>query len=204
MGYNPRQSPVIRDAKERNFMSEPIFATVSKIALQGAVEMSDAAIKRDFHDVVTLAELLLHAFYLHESGKYEASHITAWTIAERCLHELWKTHLCELDNQHTIAGSEENFINSERKQRLTGNNFTASIISEFLSLSDILPFDRYQLTLRVRQTRNNWLHKLDTIGRKDAAEAIVLAQFLLRETGVFNVEIPFNAIDRIPIEWVSE
>lgn len=178
--------------------------TVQANVLQAAVDMSDAAIAQDFRDVATLAELLLHALYLHESGKYEASHIAAWTIAERCLHERWKTHLHELDNQHTTPESEEKFINSKRKQTLTGRDFTASIVSEFLSLSGLLPFDKYKLASRVRQTRNDWLHKLHTIDSADAAEAIVLAQFLLRETGVFDVEIPFHVIGGVPIAWVSE
>lgn len=199
-----RQWSVIRNAEEWHLKWKPFCMTVSKNVLRAAVDMSDTAIAQDFRDVATLAELLLHAFYLHESGKYEASHITAWTIAERCLHELWKTYLHERDAQHTTPGSDEKFINSERKQKLTGRDFTASIISEFLSLSGILPFDKYKLASRVRQTRNDWLHKLHTIEREDAAEAIVLAQFMLRETGVFNVEIPFHVIGRIPISWVSE
>jgi hypothetical protein len=199
-----RQASVIHDAEEWHLKFKPTCMTVPENVLQAAVDLSDAAMVQDARDVATLAELLLHAFYLHESGKYEASHVTAWTIKERCLHELWKTHLRELDNQHTTAGGEEKFINSERKQKLTGRDFTASIISEFLSLSGILPFDKYKLASHVRQTRNDWLHKLHTIDRADAAEAIVLAQFLLRETGVFDVEIPFHVIGTIPIAWVSE
>src|SRR3970282_2205300 len=103
----------------RHLKFKPTCMTVPENALQAAVDMSDIAIAQDFRDVATLAELLLHAFYLHESGKYEASHITAWTIAERCLHEQWKTHLRERDAQHTTPGADEKFINSERKQKLT-------------------------------------------------------------------------------------
>ncbi len=166
--------------------------------------MINTAITEDFHDVATLAELLLHAFNLHESGKYEASHIAAWTIVERCLNELWNKQLCELGNQHTSLGTKEVFINRERKQKLTGHDFTASIISEFLSLSGILPFDKYRLITSVRQTRNKWLHNLHAIDRADANEAINLAQFMLRKSDLVDIEIPFNAIGSIPIACVSE
>lgn len=198
-----RQSSVIRDAEEWHRKRNPFCMTVPENVLQAAVDMTDAGIAKDFRDVATLAELLLHSFCLHESGKYAASHITAWTIAERCLDELWKTHLRELDNQHTAPGAAK-LINSKREQKLTGRDFTVSIISEFLSLSGILPFDKYELASRVRTTRNDWLHKLRAIDRTDAGEAIVLAQFLLREPGVFDVEIPFHVIETMPIAWVSE
>jgi hypothetical protein len=199
-----RQASVIRDAEEQHVKFKPVCMTVPENVLQAAVDMTDAAIIKDFPNVAILAELLLHSYSLYESGKYAASHISAWTIAEWCLNELWETHLRELDNQHTAPGSEEKFINSERKQKLTGRDFTASILSEFLSLSGILPLDKYKLASRVRQTRNDWLHNLHTIAMKDAAEAIMLAQFMLRETGVVDVEDPLITIRSLPIAWASE
>lgn len=199
-----RQSSVIRNAEEWHLKFKPTCMTIPENVLEVAVDMTNAAIAKDFRDVAILTELLLHSFYLHESGKYEASHISAWTITERCLNELWNTHLRELDDHHKASGYDEKFINSERKKKLTGRDFTTSIISEFLSLYGILPFDKYQLASRVRKTRNDWLHKLHVIDRADANEAIVLAQFMLRKTGLFDVEIPFNVIGTIPIALVSE
>jgi len=198
-----RQSSVVRDGEEWHRKLKHLCMTVPANVLHAAVDMTDAGIANDFRDVATLAELLLHSFCLHHSGRFEASHIAAWTIAEKCLDDLWKTHLRDLDKQHTAPGAAK-FINSERKRKLTGRDFTASIISEFLSLSGILPFDKYELASRVRKTRNDWLHKLRAIDRTDAGEAIVLAQFLLRKTGVLDVEIPFHVIGTMPIAWVSE
>ena len=91
---------------------------------------------------------------------------------------------------------------ADRKEKLTGRDFTASIISEGLSLAGILPFEQYKQFSRVRKKRNAWLHDLHAIDQLDAAEAIVLAQFMLRSTGVFDVEIPFHVIGSIPIEAV--
>lgn len=204
MECDSRQSSVIRDAEEFHMKVRPFRKTVPENILQTAVDMTNTAIAKKFDDTTTLADLLLHAFFLHESGKYEASHITAWTIAEKCLNELWKTYLCELNKQHTASGTEGRFMNSARKAKLTGRDFTASIISEGLSLSGILPFDKYELTSRVRKKRNDWLHDLGAIDGLDAAEAIGLAQFMLRKTGVFDVEIPFYPIGTIPIAWLSQ
>lgn len=197
-----RQAWVMREAEDLHLKFKPVCMSVEINVVREAVAMCDAVNADSLRDVATLAELILHAFYLHESGKYEASHIAAWTISERCIHEQWKRHLAELDNRQTTSETKK-FINSERKQKLTGRDFTASIVSEFLSLSGLLPFEKYQLVSRVRQKRNDWLHKLDTIDREAAAEAIVLAQFLLCQTGVFDVAIPFHVIEAIPLALVS-
>jgi hypothetical protein len=182
-----RQASVIREAEEWHRKFKPTCMTVPENILQTAVDMIDMAIAKDSRDVATLAELLLHAFYLYESGKYAASHTTAWAIAERCLRELWETHLAEKS------------ITSKRKMKAT-----ASDISKGLYQSGRLPCDKYKLDKRVIGKRNDWLHSLEKIDRADAADAIVLAQFLLRETGVFDVEMPFHVIGTIPIAWVSE
>lgn len=197
-----RQSAVIQHGEEQHLKFRPVWQSVPESVLQTTVDLTNAAIGKGSDDVATLAELL--SFYLHESGKYEASHTAAWTIAERCLNELWNAHLCNLEDQHQASGSEEKFINSVRRQKLTGRDFTASIVSEVLSLSNILPFDMYKLASRVRQTRNDWLHRLHTIDRADASDAVALAQSLLRQTGVFDAEIPFHVIGSIPIALVSE
>jgi hypothetical protein len=199
-----RQWAVIQYAEEQHLKFTDASMSVPESVVRAAAEMTDRTMTKDFRDPATVAELLLHSVYLYESGKYEASHVAAWTIAEKCLHERWETHLRELNSQHTVPGSEEKFINSERKQKLTGRDFTASLILEALSLFGLLPFDKYKLASRVRQARNDWLHKLHTIDRMDAAEAILLAGSMLRDIRVLDVEIPFHLVTSIPIAFVSD
>ena len=112
--------------------------------------------------------------------------------------------MSELDDQHSTAESQEKFINADRRAKLKGRDFTASIISEYLSLSGILPFEQYKLSCDVRQTRNYWLHELHAIDGTDAAKAIGLAQFMLCSAKVLDVSIPFHVIGTVPVAWVSE
>lgn len=205
-GLNPhntqghsRQSSVIRDAEDFHGKFGHICETIPASILQTAIDMTNAAVAERFDDAITLADLLLHAFFLHQSGKYEASHISSWTIAEKCLNELWMTYLRELDEQHSGHEFEGKFINKDRKGKLTGRDFTASIISEVLSLSGIVPFDKYELMSCVRKKRNDWLHHLGAIGRPDADDAIILAQFMLRKVGLFDVDVPFQVIGGVPL-----
>lgn len=204
MQSESRQSSVFRDAEEYQRNIGLHLKAVSENILQTAVEMANTAIAGRFDEAITLADMLLHAFSLHQSGKYEASHLTAWTIAEKCLNELWNIYLQELNMQHAEPEPEGKFINSARKGKLTGRDFTASIITEVLSFSDKISFDTYKLTSRVRKKRNDWLHNLGAIGQLDAAEAIGLAQDMLRKAGILNVAVPFHVIKSIPLAISSE
>ena len=197
-----RNSAMIRAADEYHHIFKPTCTKVPPDVVQSAADMTDKAMADEARDTATLAELLLHSFHLHESGKYEASHIAAWTIVERCLNDKWQTHLQSLNSRRSPDGSAERFISSNRRQKLTGRDFTASIISEFLSLSDLLSFENYKVTCRVRQARNDWLHRLHAIGPREVGEAIRLAQLLLRDTELLDVGIPFEIIEDVPIALV--
>lgn len=204
-GCDMRQAAVIRANEHNHKTCCPWHLIVTLDVVSEAIRLTDAALANQSNDAATLGELLLHAFELHDSGKYEASHISAWTIAERCMNQIWHSHLEDAERRHSncTGDSEEKFINSTRRQKLTGREFTASIISEILSMSDLLPFEQYKLACAVRQARNAWLHKLSAIDRSDSANAINLARFMLRYSHVLDVDIPFHVIGSVPIALVS-
>jgi hypothetical protein len=205
-GCDVRQAAVIHENEKQHQQRRPWHTLVTLDVLSDAFKLTDTALADEANDAATLGELLLHAFELHDSGKCEASHISAWTVAERCLNQMWRSHLDDAETRFStsIGDPDEKFINSTRMQKLTGRDFTASIVSEILSLNGLLPFEQYKLTVNVRQTRNDWLHKLRSINRDDSAKAINLARFMLQHSGVLDVEIPFHVIGSVPIAYVSQ
>ena len=203
-GCDTRQAAVIRVNEIEHETRRPWHLLVSMDIVSEAIDLTDAALVTQSNDAAILGELLLHAFELHDSGKYEASHISAWTIVERCMNQIWHSHLDNAERKHAncLIDTDEKFINSDRRKKLTGRDFTASVVSEILSLSDLLPFKQYRLTCDVRQTRNDWLHKLRAIDRSDSGKAISLARFMLQYSNVLDVDIPFHVIGSIPIALV--
>ena len=199
-----RQFDTVQAIYDSHRRSKVTCDVVKESVLPVAAEMTENAIAHGSRESATLAELLLHSFHLYENGKYEASHIAGWTITERCLNDQWQAWLSQLDEQHSEQLDPDRFINADRKKKLTGPDFTASIISECLSLAGLLPFEAYKHTCRVRQARNRWLHKLQAIDRTAAADSIVLAQNLLRRANIIDLEIPFQIIGTLPIAWQTE
>ena len=204
-GCDARQAAVICANEDAHKKRLPFHPVITLDIVATAISLTDAALVDEANDAATLGELLLHSFELHDSGKYEASHISSWTVAERCMNQIWRSHLDDAECRYSSSTSDpkEKFINSTRRQTLTGRDFTASIISEILSLNGLLPFEQYKLAVEVRKTRNDWLHKLRRIGNADSANAINLAQFMLQHSHVLDVDIPFHVIGSVPIALVS-
>lgn len=205
-GCDIRQYAVIQENEKWHKIFMPFHTVVAQDVISEAIRLTDAALLNNSNDTATLGELFLHAFQLHDSGKYEASHISSWTITERCLNQIWLSYLADAEQQHPTCSdtSNEKYINSTRRQKLMGRDFTASIISEILSLNGMLPFEQYKLVSDVRQTRNDWLHKLRAIRREDSRKAINLARYMLQHSKVLDVDIPFHVFSAIPLAFIAK
>ena len=202
-GYcsDARQASTIKDNEKFHdgFMSST--PVVLSSVLSETIQLTDNSLTNNNRDSSVLGELLLKAFRLHDSGQYEASHISAWTIIERCLNIVWNRYLENAEEKYSgqISSSEKKFINSERRTKLSGRDFSMSIVSEILSLNGLIPFSQYELSCKVRQDRNNWLHKLSPIDRLASANSINLARSLLNYSNVLDVDVPFHVISGIPL-----
>jgi hypothetical protein len=165
--------------------------------IRAAALAADAATSAG-QDRDLLATMILQAFALHSSGQVEASLVTAWTVAERCINELWDQYLGDQETQGAIK------LTKERRDRLGGIDFTASVVAEVLSIAGRLSHDDYERLSAVRKKRNKWVHKLATIDMADAAKAIVVAQSLLRAAKLLEIEVPFFPIRTWPLSYESE
>ncbi len=77
------------------------------------------------------------------------------------------------------------FINAERREKLTESpDFTASVVSEILSLTDNVPVDLYRDVSTVRRVRNAWMHELQPVTRAEAELAKVAERMLSFVEGI--------------------
>jgi hypothetical protein len=107
---------------------------------------------------------------------------------EACLDQMWERYLDERATQE-IDGVQEKVINSKRRQNLTGRDYSASVISEILSLGGKLSFGNYTELGIVRSARNNWIHKLNDVDRVIANKALLLAQRMLDQVEGVNFTV---------------
>jgi hypothetical protein len=91
-----RQSAIIQHGERYYLQFTTGFEGIDNDVLQLTSGLVDTNLSAGNSDIMTLADVFLHAFYLFESEKCEASHTACWTIAEKCLNELWDNHLDKL------------------------------------------------------------------------------------------------------------
>lgn len=144
--------------------------------------------------------MLLHAFSLWQRHHYETAHVVAWTVTEFCINNIWDNYLDECAETQAVA-DDRTFINSARREKLNGRDFSASTITEFLSLSGKIDFGIYKKLNRVRQNRNRWLHKMTPVACTDSCASLNLAIEILRVSSLLDVKfyIPCCSRTLLPI-----
>lgn len=153
--------------------------------LNGVLEHPD-------EDALTIADLYARAAKQHEEHNHDVCLITSWAIIERLLNRLWEEYIDD-NRRRELDGEEEPFINQARKHALMkGQNFTASIIIEILSLVDRLPPGLYEEISVLRKARNGWIHALKPVSREISGKAIRAAEDMLARTLGIEFAVPLE------------
>jgi hypothetical protein len=168
--------------------------TIQRKTIETSFEHLDQIIAHPSGLALSLSALLTQAAVLYESHNYSLSLVISWTLCERLLFARWAEVLQD-NRRREFNGQLPNFITGKRMEKLTGRDFTASVVSETLSLLDRLPFELYENLERVRKARNSWVHGLESITRDEAARAFDTSQRMLAE--VLKVELNISLSSRI-------
>ena len=102
--------------------------------------------------------------YLEVMSKVVMQSGISWAIVEALIHKRWTSH---------IAGAPG--MNSDRRQKLTGRDYTASVKIEMLALAGRLTSEEYANAEVVRKARNKWMHELRPVTSSTANYAAGLA-----------------------------
>lgn len=166
---------------------------ISLETVETSFQLLDRLLRHSSGEAAGLAELYTKACKSYEDHDYATSLTVAWTITEHLVQVLWDRYI-QRNRERTADGERFTFINAQRRARLTGGrDYTASIISEVLSLLDELPFDLFERLGQVRSDRNAWLHDLRPVSRAAAGTAIDVARQTLGFVEGIELEAPLLA-----------
>lgn len=113
----------------------------------------------------------------YKVGNYETSVILSWFITEAAISHLWKTHIDGLNSSRTDGRKR---INRDRRDFLTGRDFTISLVSNLLELWGALPHAQFQDIDAVRGYRNKIVHGRNFAPGPDEAQlAMKTAQAMI-------------------------
>lgn len=135
----------------------------------------------EFPELPFLIEMLHRAAIRYSDNHHADCLIMSWTVCERLLNYAWDLYL--LGNEE---GDDELIrINNKRKEKLTGRDFTASIVSEALELAGEIPTELFSKIDEMRKVRNKRLHQLSAVTDTEASSSIrTTEEFIGLLTGV--------------------
>jgi hypothetical protein len=160
---------------------------LSRKAIASAYDLLSAILTNEqFTRILPVSDLALRAAVAHMSRTFDASLIQSWAAVERLLTDVWERYIAD-NRGRPLDGSSGVFINGKRKEILTGRDFPISVVSETLSLLNLISFEQYQRLRPVRQARNSWIHALSPVPAGASAQALHLAFDLLRS--VYGIDL---------------
>ena len=116
---------------------------------------ADIVFKSD--ENVKLLARLMKSLSEYRMADKEISLLISWFVLESFINQKWDIWL-EEQNKESLEGSKR--INSKRREELTkGRDYTASVISNFLELANVLSFDEFKHLTVLRKVRNSIVHK---------------------------------------------
>lgn len=119
--------------------------------------------------------------------QYESAHLIAWSVIEASLNKVWANLVHKLD----LGNGGHTKMNRERRDMLLeGHAYTASIVTQMLSLHKQIDDALLARLDDARRTRNNFAHSLRSVTWSDASHAINTANELISKVIDTKVSCP--------------
>lgn len=130
------------------------------------------------------ATLLLSMIYTacHQYGQHQfaSAHMIGWCVVESLINMFWAKLIDEVALDKT-TGTGHTEISSKRRELLNGRDYTASIITQILSISRKIDDDLLVRLDQARKVRNEFAHSLKPISPDDSGKVVRLAADLLTQ-----------------------
>lgn len=152
-------------------------SVVNTDVFEHAVAVMNAAEAKLGEGFTTTLALLHQASHQYVRHQFASAHLLGWTLTEQALHVLWRDYRISASSGPDAVTE----INRDRRDLLDGRDFTASIITQILSLAGRISDERLTALDAARKARNNFAHKLKPIEGQQAQEALATAATMLSE-----------------------
>ena len=151
-----------------------------------SLELLDSILGHEDRILIEMIEAIYIAAARASENRLGEAITLAWGVCEQLLSSAW-TNLLE-------DKSTGNRMSKKRKQKLYSRDFTASVITEVLEMTDRIDQDLYRLLEEVRRCRNKWVHEMQSPTQDQLYSALKSAQKLARS--IKGIHLDFDASSR--------
>lgn len=165
---------------------------ITESSVGRSFEIFDEILAKGSQDLLSIIYLIAQSYKYHQDHNFNISLISSWASIEKMLIAVWKNYI-----KSNRRRSNKSFINQDRETiLLNGRDFTANVISEILSIADLLPLEIYDLVSKSRRARNKWVHELKPVTRQQAADSVKASVELLKLSYSVDLESPLYSTVR--------
>lgn len=173
-----------------NTFPKSLFAITPEVVdhsfdlLETVVAASDVAVRS--------CHMVLHAARHYWHWRFDQGMATAWPAVEAMLSDLWSRYI---QDRSAAEDASEHQLNSTRRQRLLGREFTTSIITEALALAGVIDHALYNEIRISRAARNKWVHGLAPVSADALCSAVwAFERLFMLSTGI-QLAVPLTLAD---------
>lgn len=166
------------------FMAQQLdVSTVAEVGPQMAVVRVRPLLRRR---LATLARALGE----YQLGNASLAILLSWFVIEDIANERWMDWI---EGKDTDLGGGRRRINADRRDKMKGRDYPASVVTNLLELADRLSLDQLKTIDTVRSWRNAIAHQeKKPLSSENAATAISAALELVREDCGFPLDLPLG------------
>lgn len=160
--------------KDRVPRQEPFPRRVLEIeVIEHSLELLDQILTRQDTALIQMIEAAYLAGCRSSEGRFGEALTLAWGVCEQLLSSAWDALL----NDTNVDGR----MPVSRKNKLTGRDYSASVIAEMLEINNRIDHKLY-LDLEVaRKSRNSWTHEMQEPSMHEVGTAIRCMESLFRQ-----------------------
>lgn len=140
-----------------------------------AAELMQCCVKVFEKQGLILLSLVYIACHQYQRHQFAAAHLIAWSVIEKQINHMWEALLNDLD----LKNGGRTAISRERRRLLLDHDYTASVVSQMLSLHGRIDDEMLQRLDAARRRRNEFAHRLAAVSADDAGKAIRAATDLM-------------------------
>ena len=119
----------------------------------------------------------------------------AWGACEQLVSILWTS----LIKEAKATASDNGNVGGERRKKLRGRDYTASIMVEMLENNGKIPHGLYRELEIARKTRNKWAHEMRVPKPSEAHLCVRAARSLLKVTKGIELTLMMGSRGAVPV-----
>lgn len=162
--------------------------------IERSLELLDKILLKKCADHIQVVEAAYMSACRSRERRFGEALVLAWGVCEQMISKLWNEHLTTRENKD--AGS----MPKDRRKKLTGRDYTASVMVESLELAGKIDHELYRRLEVARKARNKWAHELRAPKESEVSVTIrAMEEMLTREIG-FNLQMQTGGRGGVP-QW---